>query len=82
MQKAIQFMRGRGGAIVNIASNSTKNVLPLTAPYSPAKAALANLTKVAALHCAAENYNIRVNSVHPGPTETEMLTGGAVADTP
>jgi len=65
-----------GGAIVNIASNSTATVVPLTTAYSPSKAAVANLSKVAALHCAVERYNIRVNSVHPGPTETEMLTGG------
>jgi 3alpha(or 20beta)-hydroxysteroid dehydrogenase len=68
--------RSGGGSIVNIASNSTATVVPLTTAYSPSKAAVANLSKVAALHCAKERYNIRVNSVHPGPTETEMLTGG------
>jgi 3alpha(or 20beta)-hydroxysteroid dehydrogenase len=75
---AIKHMKGTGGgSIVNIASNSTRNVVPLTAAYSPSKAAVANLTKVAALHCAVQGYNIRVNSVHPGPTDTEMLSGGA-----
>lgn len=84
-QKAIARMKKTGGgSIINIASNSTQNVVPLTAAYSPTKAAVANLTKVAALHCAAERYNIRVNSVHPGPCETDMLTGGAAraADIP
>lgn len=84
-QKAIAHMKGSGGgSIVNIASNSTATVVPLTTAYSPSKAAVANLTKVAALHCAMARYNIRVNSVHPGPTETEMLTGGAAraADIP
>jgi 3alpha(or 20beta)-hydroxysteroid dehydrogenase len=76
-KKSIQAMkRSGGGSIVNIASNSTQVVVPLTTAYSPSKAAVANLSKVAALHCAAEKYNIRVNSVHPGPTETDMLTGG------
>jgi 3alpha(or 20beta)-hydroxysteroid dehydrogenase len=76
-KKGIQTMkRTGGGSIVNIASNSTATVVPLTSAYGPSKAAVANLTKVAAIHCAAEGYNIRVNSVHPGPTETEMLTGG------
>ena len=58
--------------------------MPLTTAYSPSKAAVANLTKVAALHCAMEGYNIRVVSVHPGPTETDMLKGGAsrAADIP
>jgi 3alpha(or 20beta)-hydroxysteroid dehydrogenase len=76
-KKAIQAMKTTGGGtIVNIASNSTHSVVPLTTAYSPSKAAVANFSKVAAMHCAAEGYKIRVNSVHPGPTETDMLTGG------
>jgi 3alpha(or 20beta)-hydroxysteroid dehydrogenase len=77
-QKAIRQMKlTGGGAIINIASNATQNVVPLTAAYGPSKAAVANLTKVAAIHCAVQRYNIRVNSVHPGPSDTEMLSGGA-----
>jgi 3alpha(or 20beta)-hydroxysteroid dehydrogenase len=77
-QRAIALMKtSGGGAIVNLASNSTKSVVPLTTVYSPTKAAVANLTKVTAVHCAVQRYNIRVNSVHPGPTDTDMLTGGA-----
>jgi 3alpha(or 20beta)-hydroxysteroid dehydrogenase len=76
-KKAIQTMKtSGGGAIINVASNSTQNVVPLTAAYSPSKAGVANLSKVAALHCAAERYHIRVISIHPGPIETDMLTGG------
>ena len=33
-------------------------------------------TKSAALHCAAEGYNIRVNSVHPGFIMTAMVEKG------
>jgi 3alpha(or 20beta)-hydroxysteroid dehydrogenase len=77
-QLGIRHMKDTGGgSIINIASNATRNVIPQTAAYGPSKAAVANLTKVAAVHCATRRYNIRVNSVHPGPTETEMLTGGA-----
>ncbi|MCB5945565.1 SDR family NAD(P)-dependent oxidoreductase [Acidocella sp. KAb 2-4] len=65
-----------GGSIINIASNSTQMVLPLTTIYGASKSALANLTKTTAVHCAQRGYNIRVNSVHPGAHETEMLTGG------
>jgi 3alpha(or 20beta)-hydroxysteroid dehydrogenase len=76
-KKGIQSMKASGGgAIINIASNSTQTVVPLTAAYGPSKAAVANLSKVAAIHCAVARYNIRVVSVHPGPTETEMLLGG------
>lgn len=84
-QRAIRKMKhSGGGAIVNIASNSTQSMVPLTTAYSASKAGVANLSKTAALHCAKERYNIRVNSVHPGPCETDMLTGGAAkaADIP
>lgn len=84
-REAIGLMKKNGaGSIVNIASNSSQMVVPLTAPYSPTKAAVANLSKVAAVHCAKQGYGIRVNSVHPGPCETDMLTGGAAraADIP
>jgi 3alpha(or 20beta)-hydroxysteroid dehydrogenase len=77
-QQAIRRMKQTGGgSIINMASNSSLRVVPLTTAYSPSKAAVANLTKVAAVHCAVERYGIRVNSVHPGPIEAPMLTGGA-----
>jgi 3alpha(or 20beta)-hydroxysteroid dehydrogenase len=76
-QAILRMKRTGGGSIINMASNSSKNVVPLTTAYSPSKAAVANLTKVAAVHCAVERYGIRVNSVHPGPIEAPMLTGGA-----
>ena len=39
-------------------------------------------SKSAALHCAAEGYNIRVNSVHPGFILTPMVTEGVAALAP
>lgn len=76
MQAVLPSMKcNRGGSIINIASNSTQMVLTLTALYGPSKAALANLSKSAAVHCAERGYNIRVNTVHPGPHETAMLLG-------
>lgn len=69
---AIPAMRKRGGgAIVNMASNSTRKIVPFAACYSPTKAAVANFTKIVASQCAAEN--IRANSVHPGASETPMI---------
>ena len=76
MQAVIPVMKAKGGSIVNIASNSTRKVVALTTIYGATKAGLANLTKTAAVHCASSGYGIRINSVHPGPHETEMLLGG------
>lgn len=75
MQLAIKSMKKTGGgSIINVSSNSTVQVMQTTGIYSPSKAALANLTKVAAVHCARENLNIRVNSLHPGASRTPMIT--------
>lgn len=63
-----------GGSIINVSSNSTAMIMPENTIYSASKAALANLTKTTAIHCALNGDNIRVNSIHPGPHETEMLT--------
>ncbi|MGV6806695.1 MAG: glucose 1-dehydrogenase, partial [bacterium] len=77
MKLAVEKMKNSGGgSIVNVASNTTIGVVPNAADYSPTKAAVANLTKVVALHCAQQKYNIRVNSVHPGVCDTEMVTAG------
>jgi 3(or 17)beta-hydroxysteroid dehydrogenase len=66
--------RGGGGSIVNVSSIygsvGGKNI----AAYSASKGAVRNLTKSAALHCAAAGYGIRVNSVHPGSCLTPMYT--------
>jgi 3alpha(or 20beta)-hydroxysteroid dehydrogenase len=78
MQAVIGPMKAAGGgSIINISSNSTKKVVALTTLYSPTKAALANMTKTVAVHCAQTGSNIRANSIHPGPTETDMLLGGS-----
>ncbi len=80
MKAVIPAMRaGGGGSIINLASNSTQMVLPLTSLYGASKSALANLTKSTAVHCAQRGYNIRVNSIHPGAHETEMLLGNGGA---
>ena len=84
IKAVIPVMKAQGGSIINISSNSTRKVFALTSIYGATKAALANLTKTTAVHCAASGYGIRVNSVHPGPHETAMLLGGLeeAADSP
>lgn len=84
MQAAIPALKAAGGgAIVNISSNSTQRVSAITTSYAATKAAVANLTKSAAIHLAQTGTGIRVNSVHPGPHATEMLLGSdSKADLP
>jgi len=77
MQAAIPAMCARGGgAIVNMCSALTEKVITQSCAYSASKAAIASLTKSAAVHCARQGYGIRINSVHPGPHDTQMLSAG------
>ncbi len=64
-----------GGAIVNISSSAGLRGSPLAFAYSATKWALRGMTKSAAMDLAKRN--IRVNSVHPGPIETDMLKAWA-----
>lgn len=74
--------QGGGGSIINVSSNSTAMVLPTTSLYGASKAALANLTKTTAVHCALKGDAIRVNSIHPGAHLTEMLDNPQVQAMP
>ncbi|MFK7977516.1 MAG: SDR family NAD(P)-dependent oxidoreductase [Halioglobus sp.] len=73
-QTAIRLMAGNpaGGAIVNTASSTSYSAIPDVA-YTTSKAAVVGLTKSVAVHCATEGLNIRVNSIHPGATLTNIL---------
>ena len=59
------------GAIVNVASDQALIGKKASAAYGASKAAIAQLTKSAALDWA--KYNIRFNAVAPGSTDTAML---------
>ena len=72
-REAIRAMKTRGGSIVNISSIEGLVGEPLTAAYNASKGGVRIFTKSAALHCAAEGYGIRVNSVHPGFILTPMV---------
>lgn len=81
---AITMMKeSGGGAIVNLSSIAGIVGAPMLAAYSAAKGGVRNFTKSAALHCAEQGTKIRVNSLHPGFTDTAMLDGiaGALGDT-
>ena len=59
-----------GGVIVNISSNNQERAAPLLTHYNVSKAGVAMLSKTMANELA--QYKIRVNSVAPGLTETDI----------
>lgn len=63
--------RSGGGSIVNISSVAGLRGSPGAIAYSATKWALRGMTKAAAIDLAPRK--IRVNSVHPGPIDTDML---------
>ena len=72
-KQAIPIMRaGGGGSIINISSGAGIAPQPGTSgAYAASKGAVRIFSKSTAIQYAAEN--IRCNSVHPGPIETDML---------
>ncbi len=66
-----------GGSIVNISSVAGLVGTLDTSAYHASKGGVRLFTKAAALECskAGYDYNIRVNSVHPGVIKTAMVDG-------
>src|SRR5699024_351803 len=65
--------KGSTGSIVNISSILGIVGDANAAAYNASKGGVRLLTKSAALHCAAEKYNIRVNSIHAGYVITPLV---------
>jgi NAD(P)-dependent dehydrogenase (short-subunit alcohol dehydrogenase family) len=61
---------GNGGSIINISSIAAFVPTAGDLVYGASKAAVLQLTRSLALHCAQTNSNIRVNSIHPGAIKT------------
>lgn len=71
-KEAVPFMKKeRKGVMINIASISAERPRPGLNAYIASKAGLVGLTKALAIELA--EYGIRVNAIHPGPTDTAML---------
>jgi 3(or 17)beta-hydroxysteroid dehydrogenase len=65
-----------GGSIINISSVAgIVGTFDDTAAYCASKGGVRLLTKAAALECskAGHDYNIRVNSIHPGVIQTPLV---------
>ena len=67
---AVRMIPKKYGRIVNISSIGGVNGIAMDPPYSAAKAGLMGFTKSIARYLG--KYNITVNSVSPGPTDTEL----------
>ncbi len=69
IRESLKYFPPTGGSIVNISSVGGQNPGPYTSIYTSSKAALNALT--VSLSRELVNRHIRVNTVAPGPTDTE-----------
>jgi len=68
-----------GGRIVNLSSSATRLMLPTYSAYSATKAAVEQLTRIFAKEIG--HRGITVNSISPGPTNTELFRAGKSEET-
>lgn len=66
------MQKAEAGSIVNISSLAGMASAPGAFAYGASKWAVRGMTKTAAIELA--RFGIRVNSIHPGAIDTEMLT--------
>ena len=77
--KKRSMQRESSGSIINLSSVAGLVGSPNHGAYSATKGAVRLFTKSTALECASLEYNIRVNSIHPGVIDTKM--GSQVVNT-
>jgi 3-oxoacyl-[acyl-carrier protein] reductase len=70
-QEAVKYFGAEGGSIINIGSTVSQITPPATAVYTATKSAVDAVTRVFAKELGPKK--IRVNSINPGPVETEGL---------
>ncbi len=68
-QQAAKHFGTEGGSVINIGSVASRQTVPTTAVYSATKGAVDAVTQVLAKELGPKK--IRVNSINPGPVETE-----------
>lgn len=74
----VMLKQGRGGRIINIASDAAKRGRPTTAAYNASKFAVLGLTQSSAMDFAP--HGITVNAVCPGATDTDRMNYKEEAD--
>ncbi|GGA25073.1 SDR family NAD(P)-dependent oxidoreductase [Psychrobacillus lasiicapitis] len=71
-REAVRYMKqAKNGSIINIGSVSVTRPRPGLQSYVASKGAVEAFSKALALETAP--FNIRVNVLHPGPADTQML---------
>jgi NAD(P)-dependent dehydrogenase (short-subunit alcohol dehydrogenase family) len=76
IREAAPALAERGGAVVNVSSVAGTRAFPGLAAYCVSKAAVDQLTRVAALDLAARG--VRVNAVNPGVVVTNLHRRGGM----
>ncbi len=71
-REVLPYMIDRGGAIINIASTHSFQIVPGCFPYPVAKHALIGLTRALAAEYASRG--VRINAIAPAYIDTDMVT--------
>nr|WP_315151720.1 glucose 1-dehydrogenase [uncultured Flavobacterium sp.] len=69
IQEALKYFNDNGGSIINISSVASIKATPMTLLYSATKSAVDSITRTLSKELSGKK--IRVNSILPGPTETD-----------
>lgn len=69
IQEALKHFNDNGGSIINISSVASIKATPMTLIYSATKSAVDSITRTLSKELSGKK--IRVNSILPGPTETD-----------
>ena len=76
-QHGLAAMKECGGSIVNMSSVSSWMPIENYVGYSASKAAVAAITRAAALYCRKQGWPVRINSLHPDGIYTPMMQASA-----
>jgi 3-oxoacyl-[acyl-carrier protein] reductase len=78
IREALAHFGPAGGSIINIGSVASVAPTPGSAVYAATKGALSTLTRALALELGGRR--VRVNTLAPGPVETEMMRSFGMAE--